>query len=102
MPIPTYSRSAWRRSICCAALLSVASGDMGDQISGKQFDESDGVQEWRALWGGGMAGAYFVSGWCGAGAGLVEAMVGLSAVVGHRVDVEVRHEGITFRLFTNE
>ena len=102
MPIPTYSRAAWRRSICCAALLSVASGDMGDQISGKQFDESAGVQDWRALWGGGMACAYFRTGSFGAGAGLVQAIAELSAVAGHHVDVDLRPEGITVRLFTNE
>ena len=75
---------------------------MTDQITGKQFDESAGVQDWRALWGGGMACAHFQTGSFGAGAALVQAINELSAATNHHVDVDLRPEGVTVRLFTYE
>jgi 4a-hydroxytetrahydrobiopterin dehydratase len=75
---------------------------MADQITGKQFDESAGVEDWRALWGGGMACAYFRTGSFGAGAALVQAITELSAAANQQVDVDLRRQGITVRLFTRE
>jgi 4a-hydroxytetrahydrobiopterin dehydratase len=74
---------------------------MTDQITGKQFDESPGVQDWRALWGGGFAGTYFRTGSFGAGAALVRAISELAAAVDHPIDVDLRAEGVTVRLFTH-
>jgi 4a-hydroxytetrahydrobiopterin dehydratase len=75
---------------------------MTDQITGRQFDESAGVEDWRALWGGGFACAYFRTGSFGAGAALVHAISELSAAANHHVDVDLRPEGVTVRLFTGE
>jgi 4a-hydroxytetrahydrobiopterin dehydratase len=39
---------------------------MTDQLSARQFHESDGVGDWRALWGGGWACPFFRTGSFGA------------------------------------
>ena len=75
---------------------------MADQITGKQFDESAGVGDWRAIWGGGLACAYFRTGSFAAGAALVQAISDLPAVANHHVDVDLRPEGVTVRLFSYE
>jgi len=75
---------------------------MADQITGKQFDESAGVTDWRAVWGGGTACAYFRTGSFGAGAELVQAITELSAIDNHHVDVGLRPEGVAVRLSTYE
>jgi 4a-hydroxytetrahydrobiopterin dehydratase len=75
---------------------------MTDQITGKQFDESPGVADWRALWGGGFAATYFPTGSFATGAALVHAISELTAAASHHVDVDVRAEGVTVRLFTFE
>lgn len=75
---------------------------MADRITGKQFDESPGVEDWRALWGGGYACTYFRTGSFGTGAALVQAVSELTAVTNHHVDVDLRAEGVTVRLFTDE
>ncbi len=79
---------------------SVLSGDMADQITGEQFDESAGVTDWRAVWAGGTACAYFRTGSFGSGAALVQAITELSGIANHHVDVDLRPEGITVRLST--
>lgn len=73
---------------------------MTDQITGTQFEESGGVEDWRALWGGGRASAYFRTGSLGAGAALVQAISELPSVAGHHVDVDLRPGGVVVRLFT--
>jgi 4a-hydroxytetrahydrobiopterin dehydratase len=75
---------------------------MTGQITGKQFDESADVADWRALWGGGYACAYFQTASFGAGAALVQAISELSAAANHHVDIDLRSEGVTVRLFTHE
>ena len=75
---------------------------MTDQLTAKQFDDSAGVEDWRALWGAGMAGAYFRTGSFGTGAALVHAISKVSAVANHHVDVDLRREGVSVRLFTHE
>ncbi|HEU0239974.1 MAG TPA: VOC family protein [Micromonosporaceae bacterium] len=75
---------------------------MTDRLAAQQFDESAGVEDWRALWGAGMVGAYFRSGSFGTGAALVHAISKLSAVANHHVDVDLRPEGVSVRLFTHE
>ena len=74
---------------------------MTDQITGKQFDESPGVEDWRALWGGGFACTYFRTGSFGAGAALVRAISELAAAVDHPIDVDLRAERVTVRLCTH-
>jgi 4a-hydroxytetrahydrobiopterin dehydratase len=75
---------------------------MSDRITGRQFEESGGVEDWRALWGGGRASAYFRSGSFAAGAALVQAIGELPSVAEHHVDVDLRPEGVIVRLFTDE
>jgi len=75
---------------------------MADRISGKQFDDSAGVEDWRAIWGGGIAGAYFQTGSFSTGAALVHAINELPAAANHHVDVDLRAEGVTVKLFTHE
>lgn len=75
---------------------------MTDQITGKQFDESPDTEDWRALWGGGFACAHFQTASLAAGAALIQAITELSAVADHHVDVDLRPEGVTVRLFTYE
>jgi 4a-hydroxytetrahydrobiopterin dehydratase len=75
---------------------------MTDRITGKQFDESHGVEDWRALWGGGFACTYFQTRSFGTGAALVDAISELTAAANHHVDVDLRCEGVTVRLFTGD
>ncbi len=75
---------------------------MSDRITGKQFDEAAGDQGWRALWGGAFASTHFQTGSFSAGVALVRAISELSAAADHHVDVDLRAEGVTVRLFTHE
>jgi 4a-hydroxytetrahydrobiopterin dehydratase len=75
---------------------------MTDRITGKQFDESPGAEDWRALWGGGFAATYFPTGTFSAGAALVHAINELPDAASHHVDVDLRAEGVTVRLFTHQ
>ncbi len=75
---------------------------MTDQITGQQFDESAGAEDWRAVWGGGRACAYFRTGSFGAGAALIQAINELPSVASHHVDVDLRPEGVIVRVFTRE
>src|SRR5215471_11710125 len=71
---------------------------MIDQISPKQFHESEGVEDWRVLGDG--ACAYFRTGSFAAGARLVQAIGVLPGVDDHNPDVDVRRDGVTVRLIT--
>jgi 4a-hydroxytetrahydrobiopterin dehydratase len=75
-------------------------GGVTDRIGAAGFYESAGVEDWRVLWGGGYACAYFRAGSFGAGAGLVQAIGELAAAANHYPDVDLRPEGVTIRLFT--
>jgi len=67
-----------------------------DQISPKQFRESEGVDEWRVLGDG--ANAYFRTGSLAAGARLVQAIGELPGVDDLQPDIDVRHDGVTVRM----
>jgi len=69
---------------------------MTDQISPKQFRESEGVDDWRVLGDG--ANAYFRTGSLAAGARLVQAISALPSVDDIQPDVDVRHDGVTVRM----
>ncbi len=75
-------------------------GGMSDRLSAAAFYESPGVEDWRVLWGGEYACAYFQAGSFGAGAGLVHAIGELAAAANHYPDVDLRPEGVTVRLFS--
>jgi len=69
---------------------------MNDQISPKQFLESEGAAEWRVLGDGGTA--YFPTGSFAAGARLVQAICELPGVDEQKPDIDVRHDGVTVRM----
>ncbi len=71
---------------------------MADKISPKEFQESEGVEDWRVVGDG--ACAHFRTGSLAAAARLVEAISQLPGVDDHRPDVDVRRDGVTVRLIT--
>ena len=71
---------------------------MTDRISPRQFQESEGVEDWRVLGDG--ACAYFRTGSLAAGARLVQAISELPGVDDHPPDVDLRPDGVTVRLLT--
>jgi 4a-hydroxytetrahydrobiopterin dehydratase len=71
---------------------------MTDQISPREFHESEGVEDWRLLGDG--ACAYFRIGSFLAGARLVQAISELPGIDDHHPDVDLRHDGVTVRLIT--
>ena len=71
---------------------------MTDFISVKQFNDSEGVEDWRVLGDG--ACAYFRTGSFAAGARLVKAISEVPGVDDHHPDVDVRHDGVTVRMLT--
>src|SRR5207244_5399747 len=71
---------------------------MTDQISPKQFHESEGIEDWRVLGDG--ACAYFQTGSFAAGARLVQAIGELPGIDAHPPDVDLRQDGVTGRLIT--
>ena len=71
---------------------------MADTISPKEFQESEGVEDWRVVGDG--ACAHFRTGSLAAAARLVEAISQLPGVDDQRPDVDVRRDGVTVRLIT--
>jgi 4a-hydroxytetrahydrobiopterin dehydratase len=71
---------------------------MSDEISPKQFQEAEGVEDWRVVSDG--ATAYFPTGSFAAGARLAQAIGQLPGVDGHPPDVDLRPDGVTVRLLT--
>jgi 4a-hydroxytetrahydrobiopterin dehydratase len=71
---------------------------MIERITPRQFQESEGVDDWRVLGDG--ACAYFRTGSYAAGARLVHAIGELPEVEDHPPDVDLRHDGVTVRLIT--
>src|SRR5213594_115412 len=66
---------------------------MTENISPKQFRESEGVDDWRVLGDG--ANAYFRTGSFAAGAPLVQTISALPRVDELQPDIDVRHDGVT-------
>ncbi|HEX4791623.1 MAG TPA: 4a-hydroxytetrahydrobiopterin dehydratase, partial [Actinospica sp.] len=75
---------------------------MTDRISAKQFRDAGGVEDWRTIFGGGWACAYFRTGSFAAGVELVRAIGEVAAAANHHPDVELRPEGVSVKLFTSE
>jgi 4a-hydroxytetrahydrobiopterin dehydratase len=71
---------------------------MPDQISPKQFHESEGVSDWRVLGDG--ATAYFRTRSLAQSARLVQAISELPGIDDHYPDVDLRRDGVTVRLLT--
>jgi 4a-hydroxytetrahydrobiopterin dehydratase len=75
---------------------------MDDQLTGPGFLASPGVDDWRAIWGGGWALAHFRT-------SSFTSAVALTCVIGHLMtevehpgDVDLRRDGVTVRLFSGE
>ena len=71
---------------------------MTDSISPKEFQESEGVENWRLLSDG--AWAYYRTGSFASGARLVQAIGDLPGIEDHHPDVDLRHDGVTVRVIT--
>jgi 4a-hydroxytetrahydrobiopterin dehydratase len=83
--MPTCSGSRWTG-------LSVSSGP----ITPRQFQEADGVGDWRVVADG--ACAQFRTGSFAAGVALVDAIGRLAAAADRQPDVDLRDQGVTVRL----
>src|SRR2546425_4643171 len=71
---------------------------MSEQIGPRQFQETDGVEDWRVVGEG--ACAFFRTGSFDSGARLVRAIGDLAGLDAHHPDVDVRGEGVTVQLIT--
>jgi 4a-hydroxytetrahydrobiopterin dehydratase len=71
---------------------------MADKISPKEFQESEGVEDWRVVGDG--ACAHFRTGSLAAAARLVEAISQLPGVDDQSPAVDVRRDGVTVHLIT--
>jgi len=69
---------------------------MSDNITPKQFRESEGVEDWRVLGDG--ANAYFRTGSLATGARLAQAIGELAGVEDERPSIDLRHDGVTVRM----
>jgi 4a-hydroxytetrahydrobiopterin dehydratase len=78
----------------------MADSEMAERITGRQFLSCEGVDDWRPIFGGGWACAYFGTGSFESGVALVERIGALAAAADHCPDVDLRPEGVTVRLFS--
>ncbi len=72
---------------------------MKDAILPKQFQQSEGVEDWRVLGEG--ACAFFATDSFADSVRLVSAISALSGVEDHAPDVDIRQDGVTVRLVTS-
>jgi 4a-hydroxytetrahydrobiopterin dehydratase len=75
---------------------------MTDLISAKRFRDAEGVEDWRTIFGGGWACAYFRTGSFAVGVELVRAIGEVAAAANHHPDVDLRPEGVSVKLFTSD
>jgi len=73
---------------------------MTERITAQDFHQSDGVDDWRVLFGG--ACAYFRTGSFATGVALVDAIGTLADAANHHPDVDLRYAGVTVRLITHD
>lgn len=71
---------------------------MTDGITPKQFQVSEGAEDWRVVGDG--AQAHFRTASFAAAARLVQAIGNLPGVEEHRPDIDIRHDGVTVRVVT--
>ncbi|MEX2080642.1 MAG: VOC family protein [Dehalococcoidia bacterium] len=71
---------------------------MTDDVAPKEFQEAEGVEDWRMLCDG--ACAFFRTGSFAASARLVQAISELPGIEDHPADVDLRRGGVTVRLLT--
>jgi 4a-hydroxytetrahydrobiopterin dehydratase len=70
----------------------------GDGMTPRQFEQSQGVEDWRVVGDG--ATAFFRTASFAEAARLVQEIAQLPGVEEHRPDADVRPDGVTFRLVT--
>jgi 4a-hydroxytetrahydrobiopterin dehydratase len=75
---------------------------MDHVITGPGFLASDGVDDWRVLWGGGWALAHFRTHSFASAVALTGAIGDLLAASAHHGDIDLRHDSVTVRLFSGE
>lgn len=80
----------------------MTSPSTADHLRGPEFTAADGVEDWRVVWGGGWACAYFRTGSFAAGVAFVQAIGELAVAADHDPDVDLRPEGVSVRLFTHD
>ncbi|HEV3213801.1 MAG TPA: VOC family protein [Acidimicrobiales bacterium] len=73
---------------------------MDDHLSGSGFLAAPGVADWRALWGGGWAVAHFSTRTFTSAVALARAIGELMSASAHPGDIDLRHDGVTVRLFS--
>ncbi len=71
---------------------------MTDRITPSQFDEAEGVEDWRLTGEG--ATAFFRTRSFGESARFLQAISELQGVEDHRPGVDVRHDGVTVHMIT--
>jgi 4a-hydroxytetrahydrobiopterin dehydratase len=71
-----------------------------DPITPQQFEDADGVDDWRVLYWG--AHAFFRASSYAVAARFVAAIVALDEVVRHEPDVDLRHEGVAVKLISRD
>jgi 4a-hydroxytetrahydrobiopterin dehydratase len=71
---------------------------MADNISPKQFHESPGTEDWRVIGDG--ACAFYATSSLAQSAQLVEAVAKLPGLEDHKPDIDIRPDGVTFRLLS--
>ena len=73
---------------------------MSDYISPKDFHSAGGTEDWRVIGDG--ACAYFPTSSLAKSVELVAAVANLPGVEAHKPDIDVRPDGVTFRLLTKD
>lgn len=71
---------------------------MEGEISPAEFQEAEGVEDWRIVGDG--ATAFFPTRSFAEGARFIQAIAGLPGVEDHPPDIDVRRDGVTVRLIT--
>jgi 4a-hydroxytetrahydrobiopterin dehydratase len=74
--------------------------EKSERITGQQFMSCEATGDWRPIFGGGWACAYFRIRSFQTGVMLVGRIGELAAAAGHYPDVDLRPEGVTVRLFS--
>jgi 4a-hydroxytetrahydrobiopterin dehydratase len=71
---------------------------MADNISPKRFHESHGTEDWRVIGDG--ACAFYPTSSLAQSAQLVDAVAKLPGLEDHKPDIDIRPDGVTFRLLS--
>ncbi|WP_213815503.1 VOC family protein [Glaciihabitans sp. dw_435] len=73
---------------------------MTEHITGRQFHDSDGVEDWRVVSGG--AQTFFVTETFARGIRLINKIGEIAEAAGHHPNVDLRYGGVLVRVFTHD